>query len=403
MSRIAPPIALAFALAIVAIPIASSVIIAQAAPSAPAAEGDITWSVEPIQTPDGVRRSFEYAVDPGTQIVDSMVITNSGETSAEFLIYATDAINEFETGAFGLLEREAEPTDAGAWITTASDALTIEPGMQAIVPFNLLVPSDATPGEHVAGVIAAVITAGSSDGAAVELEQRVGARVYLTVSGALEAGVEIEGLTSGFNPEFNPFAPGNVDLSYTLRNSGNVRVDVAQTITVNGPFGIQIAQLTAEPVTELLPRQSVRVDSNIPAVLALFLSFSTVTVTPGAVGTGGAQPDTEEPDTEEGAPAVETPAAESTPSADGSATDESVIDESIVDENVVDYLPVSETSFAFAISWTLLVLVLIGVALIYFVWRYVSGTRERLYLAIDEAAAAARAEASSDSKEKVGV
>lgn len=402
MLRIAPPIALAFALAIVAAPIASSAIIAQAAPSAPAAEGDITWSVEPIQTPDGVRRSFEYTVDPGTQIVDSMVITNSGETSAEFLIYATDAINELETGAFGLLEREAEPTDAGAWITMASDALTIEPGTQAIVPFNLLVPSDATPGEHVAGVIAAVITAGSSDGAAVELEQRVGARVYLTVSGAIEAGVEIEGLTSGFNPEFNPFAPGNVDLSYTLRNSGNLRVDVAQTITVNGPFGIQIAQLTPEPVTELLPRQSVRVDSNIPAVLALFLSFSTVTVTPGAVGTGGAQPDAE------GDPAVETPAAQSTPSADGSVTDESVVDESVVDESVVDqsvvdYVPVSETSFAFAISWTLLVLVLIVVALIYFVWRYVSGTRERLYLAIDEAAAAARSEASSDSKQKVGV
>ena len=402
MLRIAPPIALVFALAIVATPIASSAIIAQAAASAPAAEGDITWSVEPTRTPDGVRRSFEYAVDPGTQIVDSMVITNSGETSAEFLIYATDAINELETGAFGLLEREAEPTDAGAWITMASDALTIEPGTQAIVPFNLLVPSDATPGEHVAGVIAAVITSGSSDGAAVELEQRVGARVYLTVSGAIEAGVEIEGLTSGFNPEFNPFAPGNIDLSYTLRNSGNLRVDVAQTITVNGPFGIQIAQLTPEPVTELLPRQSVRVESNIPAVLALFLSFSTVTVTPGAVGTGGAQPDAE------GAPAVETPVAESTPSADGSAADESVVDESVVDESVVDesvvdYVPVSETSFAFAISWTLLVLVLIVVALIYFAWRYVSGTRERLYLAIDEAAAAARAEASSDSKEKVGV
>ena len=392
MSRIAPSIALALALAIVATPIASSAIIAQAAPAALAAGGDITWSVEPIQTPDGVRRSFEYTVDPGTQIVDSMVITNSGETSADFLIYATDAINEFETGAFGLLERETAPTDAGAWITTASDKLTIEPGMQAIVPFNLLVPSDATPGEHVAGVVAAVITAGSSDGAAVELEQRVGARVYLTVSGAVEAGVEIEGLTSGFNPEFNPFAAGNVDLSYTLRNSGNVRVDVAQTITVNGPFGIQIAQLTPEPVSELLPRQSVRVDSNIPAVLALFLSFSTVTVTPGAVGTGGALPDDAE------AAVVETPAAEPIAAADGSVSDESVIDES-----VVDYIPVSETSFAFAISWTLLVLVLIAVALIYLVSRYVSGTRERLYLAIDEATAKARAEASSDSKQKVGV
>lgn len=386
MSRIARPVSLAIALAMAVLPIAAATVAAQAAVTAPAATGDISWSVEPLQTADGTRRSFEYSVDPGTQIVDSVVITNSGDTEAEFLIYASDAMNVLETGAFGLLERDTASTDVGSWITMNSDTITIAPGMQAIVPFDLLVPSDATPGEHVAGVIASVVTAGESDGAAVELEQRVAARVYLTVSGAVQAGVEVEGLSTSFNPEFNPFAPGNVDVNYTVRNSGNVRVDVLQTITVNGPFGIQLAQFTPTAVSELLPRQSVRVQDNVPAVLGLFLSFSTVTVTPSVLG-----------------------AALAENSGDDAAADslaDSPIAEVVATEDELDYTPVSETSFSVAISWTLLVLFLIVIGLIYLAWRYVSGTRERMYLAIDEATAAAREESAAptgNSTEKVGV
>jgi hypothetical protein len=391
MSRISAPLSLALVAVLAAAPLVSTAAVAvaaQASHSAVAADGDVVWSVEPIQTAGGVRRTFEYSVDPGTQIVDSMVITNSGTTSAEFLIYATDAINELETGAFGLLERDTTPTDVGSWITTNSDKLTIDPGMQAIVPFNLLVPSDATPGEHVAGLIASVITSGENDGAAVQLEQRVAARLYLTVSGAIDAGVEIEGLGSGFNPQLNPFAAGDLDIDYTVHNSGNVRLEVAQAIRVTGPFGIELGRFEPEPIMELLPRQSVHVETNIPAVLALFLSFSEVTLTPGVVG-GAAAAQAAEESTEE-------PAASASPSAEA---------ETFVDATGVDYETASETSFALAISWTLLVLVLIVAALIYLTVRYVSSTRERMYLAIDEAAAAAREEASAQNRdtEKAGV
>ncbi len=389
MSRISSPLSLALVVVLAAAPLAATTVVANALPasvSAPAADGDITWSVEPVQAANGVRRSFEYSVDPGTQIVDSIVITNSGDTSAEFQIYATDAINELETGAFGLLERDDEPTDVGSWITTASDKLTIDPGMQAIVPFNLLVPSDATPGEHVAGVIASVITSGESGGAAVELEQRVAARVYLTVSGAVNASVEIEGLSSGFNPQLNPFAAGDLDLEYTVRNSGNVRLEVAQSIRVTGPFGIELGRIEPEPIMELLPRQAVHVESNIPAVLALLLSFSDVTLTPGPVGGSDSAADDE-------TAAGETPTPTPTPTGTAEAED-------FVDATGLDYPKTSESSFALAISWTMLALVLLVIALAYVAIRYVSSTRERMYLAIDEAAAAAREEAAAEARGK---
>lgn len=366
-------------------------------------EGEVTWSVEPLPTPDGQRRTFEYAVDPGTQIVDSVVITNSGESAAEFIIYATDAINEPATGAFGLLEREAEPTDVGGWITLASESLTIEPGQQATVPFNLLVPSDAAPGEHVAGIVASVLSIGENeDGSEVALEQRVGARVYLNVSGAAIAGVEIRGITSTYTPELNPFAPGTVSVSFDVANTGNQRLDAVPTLSITGPFGIPLGEFNPEAVTELLPRQSVRVTADVPAIAALALVFTEVTVVPGAVGSAAQAAEdaieTEEPaDAEEPVEVEET--AEATAAPEPTADSETVVagdeDVIVVSEDQLVFEPVSESAPALAVSWTLLALFVLVGGGVYLLWRYMSGTRERIYQAIDEASEAARQEAAA--------
>lgn len=388
MFRIARPVFAAFvALTLALSPAALSALGAVTTASA-AADGEVTWSVEPVAGGEGKRRTFEYSVDPGTQIVDSVVITNRGATAADFVIYATDAMNEFETGAFGLLKSDETPVDAGAWITTASETLTLQPGTEAIVPFNLLVPSDAAPGDHVAGIVAAVLTKGEQDGAAVTLEQRVGARVYLTVSGVPDAGVEASGVTAGFNAALNPFAPGDVDLSYTVSNTGNVRLDVNQSVAVTGPFGIPLAEFTPEPMTDLLPRQQVRVQVQIPAVLALFLTWSNIELVPGAIGTAGVVAD---PDAEP----TPTSTDSATPAADDAAATDAAVTDTVVtgDESAIEYVPASSSVMSLSISWTLLALVLLAIAIVFLIVRYVSGTRERMYLAIDEAAAAAREEA----------
>lgn len=378
MTRTFTPLALLIALAVGLAPVTAGALGVASTGSATAAEGEVTWSVEPVPTPAGQRRTFEYSTDPGTQIIDSVLITNSGSTAAEFLIYATDAINEYETGAFSLLKRDVEPTDVGAWITPASDKLTIEPGQQATVPFNLLVPSDATPGDHVAGIVAAVITKSEQEGSVVTIEQRVGARVYLSVSGVPEVGAETVGLVSGFSPSLNPFAPGTVSVSYDVRNTGNLRMDVNQAVQINGPLGIPLGTYTPDPLTELLPRQTVRVIADIPAIGALLLAWSTVTLTPGPIGSAGqAESDQAEP-----SPAA-TPAADDT---------EAAVDGAVAESELIDFRPASATTMTLAVSWTLLALVILVAAAGYLTWRYVSGTRERLYQAIDDAVAAARDE-----------
>ena len=348
------------------------------------AEGDVTWSVQPANTLNGTRTQFEYSTDPGTQVVDYVVVSNLGETPAQFAIYATDATNDVDTGAFGLLPSNEPPTDLGAWITMDVESITIEPGQKSTIPFNLLIPSDATPGDHVAGIIASITSSTESEGTTVNLEQRVGARMYLRVSGDVAASAEISGVTTSFTPELNPFAFGQMTVDYSVRNTGNVRMDVNQLVRITGPFGIPLAELTPEPLSELLPRQTVNVATEIPQIAALFLAFSDITVEPGPLGTAGASGD-------EGA--EENPAPQPTDATpEAASTEAPPIDASNLDDTV-DFVAVEASSTAFAISWTLLALIVVISSVALLAVRYVSNTREQMYAAIDEATAAAREDA----------
>lgn len=352
------------------------------------ADGPVTWSVEPSPTAEGGRRAFTYDVDPGTQIVDSFLITNAGDVAADFIVYATDAFTDPDTASFSLLSRDEPPTDLGSWIAPAVETVTIDPGMQATIPFNLVIPSDATPGDHSAGVIAAVLTESeNAEGSAVVLEQRVGARVYMTVSGAAVAGAEVQGLTSSFTPSLNPFAPGELTVRYDVRNTGNKRIDVEQALRAEGIFGIAVGSDAPEPVLNLLPRQLVHVEVKLTGVAALLYAQSTVRLTPGPVGSAT------EPGSATGESAIPTPtpAASEPVAADPAATTTGApIDP---DQSAVDYEKVSSQTTTIAITWTLLALIALIIALVFFVVRYVRGTRERMYEAIDEAAEAARQEA----------
>lgn len=376
------------ALAIAIAPLGLSVSSATASASVAAAGADITWSISPSPTAKGARNQFDYSVEPGTQIVDSVDVTNSSAVPAEFLIYATDAINEQATGAFSLLKHDVKPTDLGSWVTTESDKVTIQPGTKATIPFNLLIPSDATPGDHVAGIVASVLTTGTSKGATVSLEQRVGTRMYLAVSGERAPGVQLAGVTSGFNASANPFAPGDMTVGFDVRNSGNTRLDVNNTVSITGPFGIPLGSFVPKPLSNLLPRQTVHYEAKVPGVIALLLAWSTVTVSPGDIGTAGKKPGSAvpiaTPSASANAPGASVaPSAASTAAAAGSGGA----------AKASGYAPVSTTVMAAAISWTALALIAFVLAAAFLVWRYVSGTRERFYQAIDEAFVSAREDA----------
>jgi hypothetical protein len=164
------------------------------------ADGNVTWGVQPATSngPDG-RTAFDYQVAPGTIISDWIAVTNYSNYAADFRVYAADATTDYDTAQFTLVGAEQASTDLGAWTAVDSGPaecpdsndqaeedcahdlgvrVTLEPGEERSLPFTITVPTDATPGDHSAGVVASFEqTAPDESGTLVLMEQRVGARV----------------------------------------------------------------------------------------------------------------------------------------------------------------------------------------------------------------------------------
>jgi hypothetical protein len=368
MSRPRPLVALAAATvaAILAVPLLSAPAIA--APAAPMAQSAdvVTWSVRPANSAGSdARQSLAYAVDPGTEIKDFVAISNFGTTPATFSVYPTDARNDFATGAFGLLAADQKPKDVGSWITTQDSKVTIAPNESAIVPFTMLVPSDASPGDHTGGIIASILVeTQNKKGQAVTLDERVATRVYLRVSGDPVSSLKATGMVTGFAPSWNPFGGGDATVDFAVKNDGNVRSDVAQQLTLSGPFGIQLATRKLDPIRNLLPGQDARVHVQASGIAPLLLLFADVKLTPSTATDLVAQSQLQD---QSGAKVekLEQP----------------------------KFAAASFSAFTGAISWMLLIIVVVLAVLVWLLVRYVRVTRERLYDAIDQASEEARTSA----------
>jgi hypothetical protein len=360
MNRTSVAAAAALAIALALAPVLTATA-AEAPPATP------TWSVQASGAAGGDGRlSFAYGVNPGTEIDDYVSISNRGAAAETFNVYGTDGITLRDSGAFGLLTAAQKPKDVGAWLTTKTKQILIEPGQTAIVPFVILVPSDATPGDHTGGVVASITAAAPSTkgNPGVGVDQRVAARVYLRVSGGPVSHVIATGLVTGFTPAWNPFGTGDATVDYDVKNSGNVREDVAQSVVLTGPFGIPLAKASGKPVVNLLPGYSTHIHQKVSGVFPLLLLFADVKLTPSApsdlVGQSKLRDQAGNP-----LPALAEP----------------------------KFTAVTANTFTAAISWTLLLIVALLIALIFLVGRYVRTTRDRLFDAIDAATEQARREA----------
>jgi WxL interacting protein linking bacterial and host surfaces len=254
---------------------------AQDEPDAPEAPGAITWGVVPATAdgPDG-RAAFNYKLDPGAELVDHVAISNHSTEQLTLAVYASDAFTTTD-GGFDLLPAAEPPVDAGSWITLDSAELAIPPRSRVHVPFQLTVPANATPGDHAGGIVASLTS--QQPGGQVAVEHRVGARIYLRVTGELRPQLTVERIDARYAGTWNPFTGGALTATYTIRNTGNVRLTGSPAIEVAGPFGLGRREATGEPLPEILPGGTVTTTVRAAGAAPLFRLTTTATVRPSGV------------------------------------------------------------------------------------------------------------------------
>lgn len=248
----------------------------------PPGPNDIVWSVTPATAKGPDHRSHFSYNDIKTKGVlsDYIAISNFSTKPVTFHVYAEDGITTTD-GTLGLQGVDKPVRDIGAWVRMLHDTVTVPARTELNEPFSVTVPANATPGDHVGGVIASITSTSAGSGAKVSQENRVAVALYLRVAGPLHPTLTVEGLTTtGYTGTLNPFGGGSTTVSYTVRNTGNVRLAGKQTVSVTGLFGIPLASVHPKTLEDMLPGGSVHITAHVSGIFPLALVTAHAQVAP---------------------------------------------------------------------------------------------------------------------------
>jgi hypothetical protein len=254
-------------------------VVAAPAPAARAADGDVTWSVRTAANEFGSdRTSYHYTINPGSRVDDAIVVTNGGTEALDLAVYAADGFTT-SSGQLDLLAGDRKSKAVGAWTTASGDHVVVQPGASTEVPFSVVIPKNASPGDYAGGIVTSRVTPDASK--QVNVDQRLGIRISLRVTGDLAPALAVEDEHVDFSGGFAPFAGGDATLRYTLHNTGNAVISARQTERMTGPFGWFAAATpkSAQP-PQLLPGEKWTVRVPFTSVAAAFVAVGSTTVTP---------------------------------------------------------------------------------------------------------------------------
>jgi hypothetical protein len=245
----------------------------------------LAWGVRPSspEGPDG-RDAFVYELAPGDAVDDHVAVSNLSEEPVTFAVYASDAFTTAD-GGFDVLAANQSPVEVGAWVRFEVEQVTVPARSSVDVPFRLTVPANTTPGDHAGGVVASLRTTAEDDsGAALVVDNRVGVRIYLRVSGDLVPQVVIRNLRASYDGSLNPLSGGTPTATYTVANTGNVRIAGTARVRATGPFGVAPRTVDAPEIAELLPGDELSFTIELDNAQPTGRSYFTVTLDPVAVG-----------------------------------------------------------------------------------------------------------------------
>jgi hypothetical protein len=256
---------------------------AQANPGAGGPEVD-SWALAPAGTnPDepSSRPFLSYDLAPGASVDDTVTLWNYSNVQLTFRVYATDAFNN-EAGDFDLLTGDKTAKDLGSWVHLTKEYVTVPASTRIDIPFTLAVPPDARSGDHAAAIVASSQVTGTDEkGQVVPLDRRTGSRVYLHVAGQDAPELNVESVYSVYHAAANPFG-GSLDVTWTVRNSGNLRLGGKQELLLHKPLGGVMQRRQVHDLPELLPGNAVTLHVHFDDVTAAFRVSAEVKVTPSS-------------------------------------------------------------------------------------------------------------------------
>jgi hypothetical protein len=204
---------------------------------------------------------------PGTSYADSVTVANYTTTPLTFHLYGSDAFNA-PGGGLSLRRRTDVRKDIGGWIRLPYPELTVPARAYSVVPFTIVTPRQASPGDHVGGIVAEETQGTTSYAGSVPITvvQAVGVRVYGRVVGPLHPRLVLRELSLSVMSSAVTEFGGAVDahLHFDVTNSGNTVLSPRTTVDLKTPFGT--AARRTFTINQLLPGNSLTYTLSFPDV-----------------------------------------------------------------------------------------------------------------------------------------
>lgn len=216
------------------------------------------WSVFPSSIHGQAPRAvFHPKLVPGEVYADSVTVSNYAAAPLTFHLYGADAINA-HGGGLSVRRRTDTQTDIGRWIKLPYPELTVPARSASVVPFTILPPPQASPGDHVGGIVAEETqgTTSRSGSVPITVLQAVGVHVYGRVVGPLHPRLAVGHLSLSLGDSVATQFGGSVDahVRFSVTNPGNTVLSPAATVELTTPFGTAARRTLT--VGQLLPGNS---------------------------------------------------------------------------------------------------------------------------------------------------
>ena len=209
------------------------------------AEGKVSFGIRPAHGSDpNLPGYFVHTLAPGALMTDEALAVNSGDVPVTVRLYAADAITAINGGT-GFANDGEEKNGVARWLSLPMKQLSLQPHETKTVPFLITVPSDASPGQHTAGLVleavagSAVPASGNAGtGFTVNVVRRAGVAVLIDVPGYNAAGLEITGVCLRQQDKQH-----GATFEVAVRNTGNIFVRGQGSLVIRDREGTELAAI----------------------------------------------------------------------------------------------------------------------------------------------------------------
>jgi len=220
--------------------------------------GGISFGIRPTKAFEDRPETLSYffhELMSGAFLTDEALVMNDGDVPLILNLYAADGITA-QNGGTAFTKKGQESTGASRgvsrWLSLSVTEIPLEPGEEMIVPFTINVPSDASPGQYVAGLVAEAPPSGeaipTNEGEtqfAVKVVRRVGVAVVIDVPGPRVIGLEIEGASLKQQDD------QGATFAIAIQNTGNIFLKAEGSLLIADRNGEELTSIPLKMDTVL--------------------------------------------------------------------------------------------------------------------------------------------------------